>query len=83
MIMEWDYISRIDNIENFFSIDSVPLTYLIITIVNFYYLLLYQQLLLFILYTVDPDFTYLFNNFRDIQFVIYTGALALFLTFII
>ena len=70
MIMEWDYISRIDNIENFLSIDSVPLTYLIIAIVNFYYLLLYHSYYYYFIYCCS-DFTYLINNFRDIQFVIF------------
>lgn len=84
---------------------SVPLIYLIITIVRkckkkeyiwfkevkgkiifvveLILLIILPVAIIVILYTIDPDFTYLINNFRDVQFVIFTGASALFLTFII
>ena len=84
---------------------SIPLTYLIITIVRkikkkeyiwfknikgkiiflveLLLLIIIPIVIIIILYTVDPDLTYLINNFRDIQFVIFTGAAALFITFII
>ena len=84
---------------------SVPLTYLIITIVRkikkkeyiwfknikgkiifvveLLLLIIMPIVIIIILYTVDPDFTYLINNFRDIQFVIFIGAAALFVTFFI
>ena len=51
--------------------------------VEIFILIILPIIIIIVLYTADPDITYMIDNLKDAQFVLFTSASALFMTFII